>query len=95
MAERRNILKPIVFFVCVAATIAGLVNVYGDNVAVRRSAEAAACGKANCSVTMTREARSPFSQSFTFQTSLQGQQTVDVECKREHVLVGDYSCTKQ
>lgn len=95
MAEGRNILKPIVFLLCAGATIAGLVNVYGDNAAVRRSAETAACGKEECSVTITRQERSPFSQQFTFQTSLKGQTTVDVECKREFVLLGEYTCTRK
>jgi hypothetical protein len=94
MAEGRNLLKPIVFVLCLSATIAGLVNVYGDNASVRRLAETAACGTSNCSVTMTRESRSPISQSFTFQTTLKGQQTVDVECKREHILFGEYACSK-
>jgi hypothetical protein len=86
---------------CIGVTIAGLLNVYGDNQDVVRKAESTACGGESCSVTMTRMGRTPFSQSFSFQTQRTTQKhagaaaSADVECKREFVFVGEYGCTLQ
>ena len=101
MSSSRNIVRPLVFALCVGVTIAGLLNVYGDNQEVVGKAETAACGGAACAVTMTRLERSAISQTFTFQTRLveKGRSTdgttVDVVCKRAFWLVGDYTCTAQ
>jgi hypothetical protein len=101
MSNSRSIVRPLVFALCVGVTIAGLLNVYGDNHEVVGKAETAACGGAACAVTMTRAERSAISQSFTFQTRLveKGRRddgaSVDVVCQRAFWLVGEYTCTRQ
>lgn len=101
MSNSRSIVRPLVFALCVGVTIAGLLNVYGDNHEVVSKAETAACGGAACAVTMTRAERSAISQSFTFQTRLvekggsDSGASVDVVCQRAFWLVGEYTCTRQ
>lgn len=101
MSSSRSIVRPLVFALCIGVTIAGLLNVYGDNQEVVAKAETAACGGEACAVTMTRLERSAISQTFTFQTRLieKGRSadgaTVDVVCKRAFWLVGEYACTVQ
>jgi hypothetical protein len=94
----RGVVRPIVMALCIGVTIAGLLNVYGDNADVVRRAQTVACGKPECAAHIVRMERSPFSQTFTFQTRLTGEKgaatsaTVSVECKREFALIGDYAC---
>jgi hypothetical protein len=101
MSSSRSIVRPLVFALCAGVTIAGLLNVYGDNQEVVGKAETAACGGEACAVTMTRLERSAISQTFTFQTRLTEKgraadgTTVDVVCKRAFWLVGDYTCAAQ
>lgn len=72
------------------ATILALYNVYGDNTELLARAERLACGT-RC-VRLLRAQRTPIEQSFTFQTSLQPARTLDVNCRRALLLVGDYAC---
>jgi hypothetical protein len=92
MAER-GFVRPLVFVICLAVTAAGLVNVYGDNSEVQSSAEREACGGQNCTPRLLRMERSPFRQAFSFQTDRDS--TVDVSCKREYVLLGEYGCVRR
>ncbi len=94
-ASVRSYLRLALVLLAIGSTIAGLVNVYGDNSEVTGQAELVACGKPRCAVQTTRVARTPFSQGFTFQTSVTPQKTEDVECKRAFVLVGEYQCELQ
>ena len=101
MSSSRSIVRSLVFALCVGVTIAGLLNVYGDNQEVVGKAELAACHGEPCAVTMTRLERSAISQTFTFQTRLveKGRSTdgatVDVVCRRAFWIVGEYACTAQ
>jgi len=100
MAESRGIGRSIVFFVCIAITAAGLINVYGSNADVIPKAETVACGRPSCAVQMTGMSRNPITQSFTFQVTPPGQgssmargsKTANVDCTRKFLLVGDYEC---
>jgi hypothetical protein len=100
MSNGRSVIRPVVFALCVGFTLAGLRNVYGDNADVVARAQTTACGSAECALNMTRMARTPFSQSFTFQVRLTSSKlpdnsaTVDVECQRAYVLVGEYHCER-
>lgn len=80
-------------------TAIGLYNVYADNTLVVEQAKRLACGDRACDAKVVRESRFPISQSFTIQTRLitrgghaTRDATVDVECRREFFLVGDYAC---
>jgi hypothetical protein len=98
MAER-SILRPIIAVACLGATALGLNNTYGDNAEVKALAQKTACGREGCSVTVTRESRTAFSQEFTFQTRLVQKgasvrdASVDVKCQRSYYLVGEFSCS--
>jgi hypothetical protein len=100
MSDGRGVARPIVLALCIGVTLAGLLNVYGDNADVVARAQIAACGQPDCAATILRMERSPFSQSFTFQTSITSAKarsaaaTVSVDCKREFVLIGDYACVQ-
>lgn len=101
MAESRGALRNAFSVLLFAGTALGLYNVYGDDTAVRALAEKSACAGRPCKATVTRESRSPITQSFTYQTELteKGKQhrgaSVDVTCQREFFLVGEYHCTAQ
>jgi len=99
MSESNRLVRGVVAALCVGVTVAGLINVYGDNSEVVAKAQSVACGSPNCAIRVTRMERNPFTQSFTFQTKLEQQagagQTVDVSCQRAYFLLGEYSCSKR
>jgi len=96
--ETRTLVRAVIAFACIAATVLGLINTYGDDTEVKMLAERTACGSPNCSVSVLHEARSAFSQNFGFQTALTEKgkasksASVDVECKRKQILIGEYEC---
>ena len=96
--ESRTVVRLVVAVICIAATALGLENTYGDNSEVKALAQKTACGSPGCSISVLRESRSAFSQSFGFQTSLvqrgknERSASVDVECKRKQLLLGEYEC---
>ena len=97
--EARSIVRPLFAVLCLAATALGLNNTYGDNADVKALAEKTACGTAPCVVKTLNEHRSAFTQTFGYQTALvekgkstQGA-TVDIECTRAYVLLGEYQCS--
>lgn len=96
--ETRTLVRVVVATLCIAITVLGLQNTYGDDSEVKALAQKTACGSPNCSVSVLRESRSAFSQSFSFQTTLAEKAkpsrsaSVDVECKRKQVLIGEYGC---
>ena len=99
MSRGSGIVRPLVTALCVAVTVAGLLNVYGDNDETVIQAQTAACGAPDCTQAMTRMSRTPFAQSFTFQTrdDPKGRpaHSVDVSCSRQLVLVGEYTCKRE
>jgi len=101
MAESRGLLRHLTSALLLGGTALGLYNVYSDNTELKLHAEKTACGGRACSAKVTRESRSPLSQSFTFQTELvekgkSGRRaSVDVECKRGLILLGSYTCVAQ
>ena len=96
--EARSLVRPVIALVCLGATALGLLNTYGDDSEVKALAEKTACGAPSCSVKLLHESRSAFSQGFGFQTALSEKgkpsksASVDVECKRKQLLLGDYEC---
>lgn len=101
MSESRGLFSRTFSLLLLGATGLGLYNVYADNKEVVALAERAACGERACSAKVTRESRSPISQSFTFQTRLvekgriDRSASVDVDCQRAFFLVGAYACRAQ
>ena len=101
MAQSRGTLRNLISVLLLGGTALGLFNVYSDNTEVKALAERAACAERTCTASFTRESRSPISQSFTVQTRLvekgkvDSGASVDVECKREYLLFGGYTCTAQ
>ncbi len=86
------LLRPFLSLALVVGSGLGLYNVYSDNSDVVRTAESIACGASGCAYKKIQESRSPFSQSFVFQTELQPPLTTSVECRRDWLLVGNYHC---
>jgi hypothetical protein len=76
---------------CLLATVISLYNVYSDDSAVVKQAEAQACSGSGC-VRMLRAERTPIGHDFTFQISLQPPATRSVQCRRAFFLVGDMDC---
>ena len=101
MAQSRGIARSFTSILLLGGTALGLYNVYSDNDELKLLAERTACGGRECSSKITRESRSPLSQSFTFQTELvekgksRRRASVDVECKRALYLLGEYACVAQ
>lgn len=101
MAESRGALRNAFSVLLFVGTGLGLYNVYSDNADVRALGEKTACGDRPCKASVTRESRSPISQSFTYQTELtekgkpQRGASVDVTCERAYYLVGEYHCSGQ
>jgi hypothetical protein len=102
MADSRGgLLRTVTSFLLLGGTALGLYNVYGDNQDVKDLAQREACGHRPCHASVTRESRSPISQSFTYQVHLvekgkvDRSASVDVECQRSLVLIGGYSCVAQ
>ena len=97
--EARSIVRPLFAVVCLTATALGLNNTYGDASEVKALAEKTACGQAPCVVKTLSEQRSAFKQVFGYQTALveKGKSTnsasVDIECARAYVLLGEYQCS--
>ena len=96
--QARSLIRVTVAALCIAVTAIGLNNVYGDNAEVLKLAQKTACAKEGCSYTTLRQERSAITQAFTFQTRLvekgsrEKSWSVDVECKREYLLLGAYRC---
>jgi hypothetical protein len=81
----------VVFVLCVVLSVAGLINVFADNLDVVRMASEVACGDQgkDCRAQMSRMERTPISQSFEMVTP---KRTVDVRCTRALLFFGPYSC---
>jgi hypothetical protein len=93
--DKARIVRPVVFGLCVAVTVLGLINVYGDNREVVDMAQQSACAeRSQCTARMTRMSRNPIGTSFTFQVDVKPQTTVDVDCNRSAYLLGDWSCKR-
>jgi hypothetical protein len=101
VANSKGLFRSTLSVALLGATALGLYNVYSDNSDVKSQAEREACRGRSCTSTFTRESRSPIAQSFTIQTRLiekgkiDRSASVDVECKREYLLLGSYTCTAQ
>jgi len=66
-------------------------NVFSANLALQQKAKETACGgRPGCSAQLTEFMRTPIGHSYVFATSAG---RVEVECRREYLLVGEYACT--
>lgn len=92
----RPFIRPLISVLLVALSVLGLMNVYSDNADELRLAAEVACGTELCETHLVQMQRSVLAQTFTFQTrpkSGKGESSVvTVECKRELVFAGGYSC---
>jgi hypothetical protein len=85
-------LQALVVVVVAAAVWMCFDNVFSNNTPVRELGERAACARKKCELhhAVTREARSPWSQTFDFSWS---DETIRVTCRRAYYVVGDRHCT--
>ena len=86
----RSYLKSFVVLTCVVVSVAGLVNVFSDNAEIEAKAKEIGCPRPVC--TRTSMERTPFAQSFEYQSTLG---TTHVKCVRSAIFFGDYGCVKQ
>ena len=93
MSSRARVIFRMVFLALViGVTVLGMLNVFGDNTAVKKQAMELVCGKPGCTVHVVKEERTPFSQSYGFQESRQSQRLIEIKCSRQFVLLGAYEC---
>jgi len=72
-------------------TVLGLYNVYAEDGDTLALAEGMACGPTKC-VRLLQRQRTPFGQSFVFQTRLDPPRTSQLSCQRAYLLAGAMSC---
>lgn len=72
-------------------TLLGLYNVYAEDGDTLVLAEGRACGATKC-VRLLERRRTPFGQSFVFQTRLDPPRTSQVSCQRAYLLAGAMTC---
>jgi hypothetical protein len=90
MAAWRSYSKSILVLTCVVVSVAGLVNVFSDNADIVAKAKEIGCPRPACS--LTRMERTPFAQTFEFQSTAGA---IGVKCVRSSIFFGDYGCAKQ
>lgn len=99
MSAAKQILRPLVSVTLLAITVLGLINVYGDNTEVTIQAKQVACGGQECPTQVTRLERNPLAQTFDIAAepkgSRKGSVTATVQCRRVHVLIGEWECLAQ
>jgi hypothetical protein len=89
MPAWRSYLRSFIVLSVVVASVLGMVNVFSDNADVIAKAKEIGCPRPACSLTRTE--RTPFAQTFEFQSTLG---TVSVKCVRSSIFLGDYGCVK-
>jgi hypothetical protein len=72
-------------------TVLGLYNVYAEDGDTLMLAEGVACEPKKC-VRLLERQRTPFGQSFVFQTRLDPPRTSQVRCQRAYLLAGAMTC---
>jgi hypothetical protein len=72
-------------------TVLGLYNVYAEDNDTLAHAEGMACGAKKC-VRLLKRQRTPFGQSFVFQTRLDPPRTSQIHCERAYLLAGATTC---
>ena len=87
-----RVLRVLLTIVAVLVSIACVMNVYGDDSAVRSEAEAVACPRGCARATSVRVERSAIAETIEY-TNPGG--TVTVRCARAALIVGPYSCAKE
>lgn len=90
MTAAKAYLRLAVVIACIVVSVAAMLNVFADNADVLANAKELGCPKATC--TLTRMERTPFAQTFEFQSTLGA---VAVRCARGTIFFGEYGCTKQ
>ncbi len=91
-SRARAITRLILFALVIGVTVLGMLNVFGDNSAVKQQATEIVCGKPGCEAHLVKEQRTPFSHSYGFQASRQSHDLIEIECARKFVFVGAYQC---
>jgi hypothetical protein len=84
--------RVVLMIVAVLVSIGCVLNVYGDDAAVRSAAEAVACRRGCSKAFSVRIERSAIAETVEY-TVPEG--TISVRCARAAVIVGPYSCVKE
>jgi hypothetical protein len=89
MPAWRSYLRSFFILSLVVVSVAGMVNVFSDNADTVAKAKELGCPHPVC--TLTRMERTPFAQTFEFQSTAG---TVGVKCVRSSIFFGEYACSK-
>lgn len=97
--EGKTFLRIAIITICVGITALGYRNSSGDNTEAIALATRAACTGAGdgCAASLGQQARSSFGHEYSFTVSGGSQprgttKNVIVECKRELIFLGDWTC---
>jgi len=97
VSKLKQFARPLLTLVLLSLTALGLANVYGDSADVVALAQKAACKGSECPTRTTRIERTPFGHEYDLSATIQSGKksetvTATIRCKREYVLLGDWSC---
>ena len=84
--------RVVLLVLAVAISIGCILNVYGDDSAVRSEAEAVACPRGCPKASGMQIERSAIAETITY--TMPGG-TISVRCARAALIVGPYSCEKE
>lgn len=84
--------RVVLLVLAVAISIGCILNVYGDDSAVRSEAEAVACPRGCPKASGVQIERSAIAETITY--TMPGG-TISVRCARAALIVGPYSCEKE
>jgi hypothetical protein len=92
MIHMRKVVRLLVVVFAVAFVGAAFINVFGDDAALRKDAEAIACPKGCPQTSSISYERTPFAETVSYAV---GDGTIRVRCARAAILFGPYSCAKE
>lgn len=98
--EGKTFLRIAIVTICLAITALGYRNSSGDNTeAVARATKAACTAQGDgCAASLGQQARSSFGHEYSFTVTSSASpkgttKNVVVECKRDLIFIGDWTCT--
>ncbi len=92
MRQMRVALRLLVVVFAVVLAGAAFVNVFDDDSALRKDAEAVACPKGCPKAASIGYERTPFAETVSYAVP---EGTIRVRCARAAILFGPYSCAKE
>jgi hypothetical protein len=92
MIPMRGAARIVLIIVAVGLSGAAFVNVFDDDTALRKDAEAVACPRGCPKATSIAYDRTPFAETVSYEVP---EGTIRVKCARAAILFGPYACVKE